>query len=513
MRRVLIVDDEQNLRHMLQTLLKREGYEPVGVASVEGALRELADRPYDIVITDLRMPGQSGMDLVDEIRRRNLGATVVVMTAYGSRDIAIEAMKRGAYDYISKPFEADEIVLLLAQGRGARAAVPREPVAAQADSRWGQEPETGLGDLVARSQQMLDLFPHRTKDRRVQDHGPHRRRVGHGQGAHRPRHPSPFPRVQAPFIAVNCGAIPDTLLESELFGHRKGAFTDANRDRKGLFEEASGGTLFLDEIGELPLVLQVKLLRVLQEGEIRRLGDSQDIKVDVRVVAATARDLSAEVGRGAFREDLYYRLNVFALHLPALRERREDIPLLVEHFLARMNARMGLAIAGHLGRGHAPARRHDWPGNVRELENCVERAIVLCEGSQIEIDSLPERLRQATPPAGLRPKQPRTTATCPSNAPPAARRRCSSGARCRKPGATARAPPSCSKSATAPCSTRSRNTGSWGGTRANWPPWARAAGHAFAVTPPPADAHPGVPSNRFNLEGKMNDRYSQEGVF
>ncbi|HEX7506985.1 MAG TPA: sigma-54 dependent transcriptional regulator, partial [Polyangia bacterium] len=211
------------------------------------------------------------------------------------------------------------------------------------------------------------------------------------------------PRAQAPFIAVNCGAIPDNLLESELFGHRKGAFTDANRDRKGLFEEASGGTLFLDEIGELPLALQVKLLRVLQEGEIRRLGDSQDVKVDVRVVAATARDLSAEVGRGGFREDLFYRLNVFAVRLPALRERREDIPLLVEHFLVRMNARMGLAITGTSAEAMRQLIDHDWPGNVRELENCVERAIVLSEGTQIESDALPERLRHTSSPAATAP--------------------------------------------------------------------------------------------------------------
>jgi two-component system response regulator AtoC len=204
------------------------------------------------------------------------------------------------------------------------------------------------------------------------------------------------PRSNAPFIAVNCGAIPDTLLESELFGHRKGAFTDASRDRKGLFEEASGGTLFLDEIGELPLPLQVKLLRVLQEGEIRRLGDSQDVKVDVRVVAATARDLAAEVQRGAFREDLYYRLNVFALHLPALRQRREDIPLLVEHFITRMNARMGLAVAGASPGAMQLLAEYEWPGNVRELENCVERAIVLCEGSHIEVAGLPERIARGS---------------------------------------------------------------------------------------------------------------------
>ena len=403
MRRVLIVDDEQNLRHMLQTLLKREGYEPVGVASVDGALMELEARPYDIVITDLRMPGRGGLDLVDEIRRRNMDTTVVVMTAYGSRDIALEAMKHGAYDYISKPFEADEIVLLLRKAE-ERERLFRENQSLHKQIRaGGQEPETGLGDLVAHSRQMLDMFRTVRKIAEFKttvlidgESGTGKELVA--RAIHRLS-----PRAGGPFIAVNCGAIPDNLLEAELFGHRKGAFTDANRDRKGLFEEASNGTLFLDEIGELPLGLQVKLLRVLQEGEVRRLGDSHDTKVDVRVVAATARDLSAEVGRGAYREDLFYRLNVFALHLPALRERREDIPLLIEHFLARMNARMGLAVNGISPESMRVLVEYDWPGNVRELENSVERAIVLCEGSQIEVDSLPERLRRAavtvTPPS------------------------------------------------------------------------------------------------------------------
>ena len=407
MRRVLVVDDEQNLRHMLQTLLKREGYEPVGVASVEGALKELEDRSYDIVITDLRMPGQSGLELVDEVRRRNLGTTVVVMTAYGSRDIAIEAMKRGAYDYISKPFEADEIILLLRKAE-ERERLFRENQSLHKQIRaGGQEPEAGLGDLVAHSRQMLDLFRTVRKIAEFKttvlvggESGTGKELIA--RAIHRLS-----PRSSNPFIAVNCGAIPDNLLESELFGHRRGAFTDANRDRKGLFEEASGGTLFLDEIGELPLGLQVKLLRVLQEGEIRRLGDSQDIKVDVRVVAATARDLSAEVGRGAFREDLFYRLNVFTLHLPALRERREDVPLLVEHFLARMNARMGLAVMGVTPEAMRLLVAHDWPGNVRELENSIERAIVLCEGSHIEVEALPERLRLvATAPAAAPPNGP-----------------------------------------------------------------------------------------------------------
>jgi two-component system response regulator AtoC len=401
MRRVLVVDDEENLRHMLQTLLKREGYEPVGVSSVDSALRELGNLPYDIIITDLRMPGRSGMDLVDEVRRRNLDATVVVMTAFGSKDVAIEAMKRGAYDYLSKPFEADELILLLRKAEERERLFRENQSLARQVSSEGVEPEGAFGDFVARSPQMLELF------RTVRKIAEFKTTVlidgESGTGKElvaRAIHGS-SPRARAAFIAVNCGAISMNLLESELFGHRKGAFTDASRDRKGLFEEASGGTLFLDEIGELPLNLQVKLLRALQEGEIRRVGDSQDIKVDVRVVAATARDLADEVKRGAFREDLYYRLNVFALHLPALRDRREDIPLLVEHFLHRMNARMGLAISGITAEALRILTSHDWPGNVRELENTIERAIVLAEGPAIDVDSLPERLRTAAsgPPA------------------------------------------------------------------------------------------------------------------
>jgi two-component system response regulator AtoC len=397
MRRVLVVDDEENLRHMLQTLLKREGYEPVGVASVDSALRELENLPYDIIITDLRMPGRSGMDLVDEVRRRGLDATVVVMTAFGSKDVAIEAMKRGAYDYLSKPFEADELILLLRKAEERERLYRENQSLARQVRSGGDEPEGTFAELVARSPQMLELF------RTVRKIAEFKTTVlidgesGTGKELVARAIHSNSPRARAAFIAVNCGAIPANLLESELFGHRKGAFTDASRDRKGLFEEASGGTLFLDEIGELPLNLQVKLLRVLQEGEIRRLGDSQDTKVDVRVVAATARDLADEVRRGAFREDLYYRLNVFALHLPALRDRREDIPLLVEHFLTRMNARMGLAISGFTTEAMRILAARDWPGNVRELENTVERAVVLAEGPEIDVDCLPERLRIAGP--------------------------------------------------------------------------------------------------------------------
>ncbi len=395
MRRVLVVDDEENLRHMLQILLRREGYEAVGAASVDAALGELDAGPYDIILTDLRMPGRGGLELVDEVRRRNLDTTVVVMTAYGSREVAIEAMKRGAYDYLSKPFEADEVVLLLRKAE-ERERLSRENRQLRTQLKsGGREPETGLGEMVARSAPMNELFRTIRKIAEYKTTALVEGESGTGKELVARALHRLSPRASAPFIAVNCGAIPGPLLESELFGHRKGAFTDANRDRKGLFEEATGGTLFLDEIGELPLGLQVKLLRVLQEEEIRRLGDTQDIKVDVRVVAATARDLAAEVKRGGFREDLYYRLNVLALHIPPLRERREDIPLLVDHFIHRMNARMGLAITGTSPEALRVLVQFDWPGNVRELENTIERAMVLCEGAQIDVDSLPDRTKMA----------------------------------------------------------------------------------------------------------------------
>lgn len=395
MRRVLIVDDEQNLRHMLQTLLKREGYEPIGVPSVEAALKELEAHGFDIVITDLRMPGQGGMDLLREIKRRNLETTVVVMTAYGSRDVAIEAMKCGAYDYISKPFEADELVLLLRKAEERERLFHENQTLQRQIQEVGLSPEGTLGDLVAHSLCMVNLI--RTVKKIAEfkttvliggESGTGKELIA--RAIHRLS-----PRAQGAFIALNCGAIPESLLESELFGHRKGAFTDAHRDRKGLFEEANGGTLFLDEIGELPLVLQVKLLRVLQEGEVRRLGDSQDIKVDARVVAATARDLVREVAKGTFREDLYYRLNVVALQLPPLRSRREDIPLLVDHFISRMNARMGLKVRSTAPEVLRLFETYAWPGNVRELENAIERAIVLCNGEEIRLEDLPERIRLA----------------------------------------------------------------------------------------------------------------------
>jgi two-component system, NtrC family, response regulator AtoC len=393
-RRVLVVDDEESLRHMLVVLLKREGFEPTAVASGEAALAELAREPFDVVLSDVRMPKLGGLELVDEIKRRAIPTTVILMTAFGSVDMAIEAMKRGAYDYISKPFRPDEIVLVLKKAE-ERERLFRENAALkqQLEARRVDEAR-GPGGVIANGKAMQDIL------RTVRKIAEYKTTVlvtgesGTGKELIARAIHELSPRANEPFVAVNCGAIPATLIESELFGHKKGAFTDAIRDKKGLFVEASGGTLFLDEIGELPSALQVKLLRVLQEHTVRPIGAANDETVDVRVVAATVRDLPAEVAAGRFREDLFYRLNVIQVHLPPLRERRDDIPVLVEHFIRRTNGKLGTSIAGATADAMKLLMDYAWPGNVRELENTIERAAVLGAGDRIEADALPDRVRE-----------------------------------------------------------------------------------------------------------------------
>jgi two-component system response regulator AtoC len=398
-RRVLVVDDEESLRHMLQFLLRKEGFEPFGVADVDAALAELSRRAFDIVITDLRMPERGGMDLVDEVRRLHPGTTVVVMTAYGSRDIAIEALKRGAYDYISKPFEADELVLVLRKAE-ERERLSRENVTLRRQlAETGADVDAPANGIVVRSRPMLDVMRTVAKLAEFKTTVLVQGESGTGKELVARALHRMGPRAKGRFVAINCGAIPEHLLEAELFGYRRGAFTDAARDRRGLFEEADGGTLFLDEIGELPLALQVKLLRAVQEGEIRRLGDENATAVDVRVVAATARDLKAAVARGAFREDLFYRLNVVSLTLPALRERPEDIAPLVAHLVARLGERLGVHIESVTPEAMKMLVDAPWPGNVRELENTLERAMVLAEGHRIEAKSLPSLAAAPAPTA------------------------------------------------------------------------------------------------------------------
>jgi two-component system response regulator AtoC len=393
MRRVLVVDDEENICLVLRTLLRKHGYEVAVAGDGAAALAEVDSFDPDVILTDVRMPTMGGLDLLVALKQRQHRATVIVMSAYGSVDLAIEAMKAGAYDYVSKPFKADEIVLTLRKAE-ERETLRRENRALREEIQKASQFES----IIAKSPTMLEVF--RTIDKVAEfkttvlvtgESGTGKELVARAIHARSSRR-------SGPFVAINCGAIPEALLESELFGHRRGAFTDATSDRRGLFEEASGGTLLLDEIGELPLGLQVKLLRVLQEDVVRRLGDTKDVKIDTRIIAATHRDLGAEVKAGRFREDLYYRINVLAVPIAPLRERPEDVNLLIDHFVARNNARLGVRFSGISAEARKVLLEYAWPGNVRELENTIERAMVLAETDRIEVTDLPDRLRAALDP-------------------------------------------------------------------------------------------------------------------
>jgi two-component system, NtrC family, response regulator AtoC len=393
MRRILVVDDEENIRLVLKTLLKKHGFDVEVADSGEAALALLDAFDPNVILTDVRMPRMGGMDLLATLKAKQHPATVIVMSAYGNVDLAIEAMKAGAYDYVSKPFKPDEVVLAL------RKAEERETLRRENRALREQiQKENRFESILAKSKEMLDIFRTVAKIADFKTTVLVTGESGTGKELVARAIHSRSNRSASPFVAINCGAIPENLLESELFGHKRGAFTDATSDRRGLFEEADGGTLFLDEIGELPLNLQVKLLRVVQEEHIRRLGDTKDVKVDVRLVAATHRDLSADVKAGRFREDLFYRINVLLIHIPPLRSRRDDVNLLVDHFILRNNARLGTRSRGVSTEARKLLLEYGWPGNVRELENTIERAMVLAETDLIEVVDLPERIRDALDP-------------------------------------------------------------------------------------------------------------------
>ncbi|MCC6526440.1 MAG: sigma-54-dependent Fis family transcriptional regulator [Polyangiaceae bacterium] len=396
MRRILVVDDEESLRLVLKTFLKRHGYEVEVAENGEQALALVETFGPDFILTDVRMPKMGGLDLMSTLKAKGDPATVIVMSAYGNVELALEAMKAGAYDYVHKPFKNDEVLLALRKAE-EREMLRRENRALRQEVLK----EASFEQMLAKSPQMRAIFKTISK---VADYKTTALVTGEsGVGKElvaRALHQRSA-RRDGPFVAVNCAAIPETLLESELFGHKRGAFTDASQDRAGLFEQADRGTLFLDEIGELPLSLQVKLLRALQDEIVRRIGDSRDIKVDVRIVTATQRDLAAEVAAGRFREDLYYRINVLHLVVPPLRDRREDIPLLVDHFIARNNVRLGTEIRAVSPETRRLLLEYSWPGNVRELENTIERAMVLCEGETLTNADLPERIHQARDPIRL----------------------------------------------------------------------------------------------------------------
>jgi len=391
--RVLIVDDDEGLRESLQLVLSAEGYEATCAPDAESALETVDRAPFDVVLCDLRMPGMDGMELLPLLARRMPESTLIMMSAYGTEELAIEAMRQGAYDYLAKPFQPTEALLTLRKAR-ERERLRRRTALLERDV------QRAVGDrpIVAASPPMIDLLemmeraaPFKTTVLVVGESGTGKEVLARAIHAQSPR------RSEA-FVAVNCGAIPENLLESELFGHAKGAFTGADRARRGLFVEAHEGTLFLDEIGELPPPLQVKLLRALQEEEVRPVGAEKSRAVDVRVLAATSRDLPAMVAEGRFREDLFYRLNVVQLRVPPLRERARDIPLLVDHFFARACATLGKPL--HTVGDDALDRlvAYPWPGNVRELENVIERAVILADGDRVTLRELPENV--VDPPVG-----------------------------------------------------------------------------------------------------------------
>jgi two-component system response regulator AtoC len=382
---ILIADDEANLRRVVAAQLERDGFEVHAVADGEEAVEFLREHHVDLVISDLRMPKLDGMALLDHVVAHHAEIPVILITAHGTVDTAVKALKKGAFDYVTKPFDRDELrqVVWKAVRFGELSRRDARPQA-DAHGRYG---------IIGQSAAMQDIYQVIEK---VADSPSTVLLTGEsGTGKEliaRALHEHSSRRERA-YIRVNCAAIPAELIESELFGYEKGAFTGAVTSKPGRFELAHGGTLFLDEISEIPVNMQVKLLRAIQESEFERVGGIKTLRVDVRLIAATNRDLPAEIAAGRFREDLYYRLNVVKLHVPPLRERKEDIPRLIEHFLQRFNARLRKSIRGLSPAVQEIIARYPWPGNIRELENVMERCALFCDGDLVEVADLPPEIK------------------------------------------------------------------------------------------------------------------------
>jgi two-component system, NtrC family, response regulator AtoC len=385
---ILVIDDEENMRHMLRAVLNKAGFRAVEAADGEQALELIGSEHFDLALCDVRMPKMDGMRFLYEAQKKPAPPLIIMMSAYGDRKSALDAVRAGAYDYISKPFDKEDLLLTVRKAEERESLVrDNRNLKLQVLGNYKFDNIVGRGEkMTAILDYISKIAPYKTSVLITGESGTGKELIA------RALH-NGSPRAEGPFVPINCGAIPETLLESELFGHARGAYTGAIADKTGLFEEASGGTLFLDEIGEMPFSLQVKLLRSLQEEEIQRLGDTKPRKIDVRVVAATSKDLEHEASEGNFREDLFFRLNVFQIALPPLRERTEDILYLVDHFISKYNSRFGKRIAGPEESVLRLLVGQTWRGNVRELENAIERAVILAEGEKLILKDFPEQMQ------------------------------------------------------------------------------------------------------------------------
>ncbi len=386
--RILIVDDEQSMCELLQTAMRMRGIESTWYTSAEEAFVALKDEEYDAVLTDLRMPGVSGLELCERIAANRPDTPVVVMTAFGSMDTAVAAIRAGAYDFITKPIEMDMLCLTLQRAIAHRQLQDKVNVLSRAVER-----ASGFGEMIGQSPVICQLYDQLARIAESEVSVLITGESGTGKEVVARAIHKQSRRRNGPFVPINCAALPDALLESELFGHARGAFTDARTDRKGLFLQAEGGTLLLDEIGEMPLAMQVKLLRALEENTVRPVGGDREVPFDVRVLTATNRDLESAVEEKRFREDLYFRINVFQIDLPPLRARGTDILLLAQHFVEMFRERAGKQVSGISENAAERLLAYRWPGNVRELRNVIERAIALTCYEKIAVEDLPEKIR------------------------------------------------------------------------------------------------------------------------
>jgi len=384
--KILVVDDERSMREILEIFLKNEGYSVSAAGNGESAMEIMKHDHFDLIITDMKMPKLGGLELLKNVKEIYPDTLVVIITAFGTAESAVEAMKLGAFDYITKPFQMDDIRLVV------KNALEKQMLQQEVSILKEQLKPSSLENILGRSPSMMELFTIISKTAESNANVLITGESGTGKELVAKAVHGLSPRKDRHFVAVNCAAIPEGLLESELFGHMKGAFTGAAANKQGLFELANEGTLFLDEIGEMPLTLQAKLLRAIEDGTFRRVGGISDIKVDVRIIAATNKDIKSFIETGQFREDLYFRLNVLSVRIPPLRERGDDIPLLVDHFLKKF--------AGDKKKFSQEAvemlNNYQWKGNVRELENIIERVVLLCDRAVIGVENLPEEIRSVS---------------------------------------------------------------------------------------------------------------------